>query len=57
MNLLFTLLSIVEEDENGYIKNRRKATVEELKTLKEYFLGLQKVIDEYKNANVISFTF
>lgn len=49
--------SIVEEDENGYIKNRRKATMEELRTLKEYFLGLRKVIDEYKNANIINFTF
>lgn len=35
----------------------RKITLEELKTLKEYYLGLQKVIDEYKDTHEVNFTF
>ena len=48
---------IVKEYENGYVIDRRKATIEELKTLKDYFLGLQKVINDYRSENVIEFTF
>lgn len=52
-----TGITLVKTDENGMKVGERKITLEELKTLKEYYLGLQKVIDEYKDTHEVNFTF
>ena len=50
-------ITIVDEDAEGCRLGQRNLTIEELKTLKDYYLGLQKVMEEYEKAHEIHFTF